>query len=77
MSTHVTGGPTVSSASQAAPNELSRPPPPLYLIISVCLMEGAGEGNKSICTKENCEGVCDKNIFFVGREKKGRLCLLK
>lgn len=53
------------------------PPPPLYLIISVCLMEGAGEGNKSICTKENCEGVCDKNIFFVGREKKGRLCLLK
>ena len=45
MSTHVTGGPTVSSASQAAPNELSRPPPPAVLN-HFSLPDGGGRGGE-------------------------------
>ena len=43
MSTHVTGGPTVSSASQAAPNELSRPP---AVLNHFSLPDGGGRGGE-------------------------------
>ena len=48
MSTHVTGGPTVSSASQAAPNELSRPPPPPppAVLNHFSLPDGGGRGGE-------------------------------
>lgn len=38
------------------------------LLISelACEMEGAGKGNKSLYTRENCQGVCDKKCSLEG-----------
>lgn len=50
----------------------SHPHPRTSLISELAYeMEGAGKGNKSLYTRENCQGMCDKMCSLEGKGKGG------